>query len=405
LLIENRVVKMSGVQEGPLHIVRIDGLAGLAEHLSQVGASPDEAVLVLPPEGSLVLGTAEQLVEAAFGFEGGICVAASAVPMSSAQVATKVADAVARATGWSPVQRASGWRPARAYPYPYGLLGLTGPMLDLSADLQRALYQSDADVIAMVLLEGRAPLVLDTATQVFHVLDGTGTDAVAVGGRLHSGGEEPLVVIDPVPGAPDLTRVEQELDDPGGRDLARVLRYDDATDASDQVSLGTPEILMSPFWTPEFCATIIRAAESAGTWVVADSHELSSQLSLEVISPRLVALVEEDLQNRLWPLVSAHWRHAALAGLNDVVVVRREAGEGVGGLDSSEDLGQLCGAIRLNDGYLGGGLLFPRQNWNNREVPVGSLAIWPAFTHPHRPESVRRGVEYQVSFLWGPQRG
>src|SRR6516162_3196033 len=194
---------MSGVQEGPLHVVRIDGLAGLAEHLSQVGASPDEAVLVLPPEGSLVLGTVEQLVEAAFGFEGGICVAASAVPMSSAQVATKVADAVARATGWSPVQRASGWRPARAYPYPYGLLGLTGPMLDLSADLQRALYQSDADVIAMVLLEGRAPLVLDTATQVFHVLDGTGTDAVAVGGRLHSGGEEPLVVIDPVPGAPD----------------------------------------------------------------------------------------------------------------------------------------------------------------------------------------------------------
>jgi hypothetical protein len=396
---------MGGVQEGPLHVVRIDGLADVAEYLSEVGAGPDEVVLVLPREGSQVLGTTDQLVETALGFEGGICVAASAVPTSSTQVATKVADAVARATGWSPVQRASGWRPARAYPYPYGILGPIGPMLDLSADLRRALYQSDADVIAMVLLEGRNPLVLDTATRVFHVLDGTGTDTVVVGGRLHSGGEEPLVVIDPLPGAPDLARVEQELDDPGSRDLARVLRYDNATDGSDEVSIATSEVLISPFWTPEFCATIIRAAESAGTWVVADSHELSSELSLDAISPRLVALLEEDLQNRLWPLVIDHWRNAALAGLNEVVVLRREAGEGVGGLDSSEDLGQLCGSIRLNDGYLGGGLLFPRQNWNNREAPVGSLAIWPDFTHPHRPESVRRGVEYQLSFLWGPARG
>src|SRR5262249_33939084 len=160
---------------------------------------------------------------------------------------------------------------------------------------------------------------------------------------------------------------EEELDDPGTRDLARVLRYDGAIDASDDVSIATSEVLISPLWTREFCATIIRAAESAGTWVVADSHELSSELSLEAISPRLVARLEEDVQNRVWPLVVDHWRNAVLAGLTDIVVVRREAGEGVGGLGSSEDLGQLCGAVRLNDGYLGGGLLFPRQNWNSRE--------------------------------------
>jgi hypothetical protein len=395
---------MSHVQEARLHVVRIDGLVGLGEALAGVEVAPDEAVLVVPSAGHLILGTSDQLLDAAFSFEGGICVAASALPLASPQVATKVADAVARATGWSPVQRASGWRPARAYPYPYGLLGPTDAMLELSGHVRRAAYhQDDADLIATVLLEGSSPLVLDTATRVFHVLDGTGTDTVAVAGRLHTGGEQPLVVIDAQPGARELARVRHDLADPGARDLGRILRYDGAVDVSDDVALAASDILISSFWTPEFCATIIRAAESADSWVVADSHELSSEVRLDALSPRLVALLEDDLESRIWPLAVGHWRHAALARLNQIVVVRREAGEGTPGLDSDEDMGELCGSIRLNDGYHGGGLLFPRQQWNSRETPVGSLSIWPAFTHPHRPESVTRGVEYLLNLLWGPR--
>jgi hypothetical protein len=62
--------------------------------------------------------------------------------------------------------------------------------------------------------------------------------------------------------------------------------------------------------------------------------------------------------------------------------------------------------VRLNDGYVGGGLVFPRQGWDNREVPVGSMAIFPsAGTHPHRLESVSQGVQYQLSLRWRPARG
>jgi hypothetical protein len=395
------------VQEGRLHVVTIDGLAELARRLPEVPAAADDAVLVLPPDGTLILGSFDELIDACLGLEGGICVAASPVPLSSTSVATKMADAVARATGWSPVQRASGWRPARVYPYPYALLGPHAALVELSANLFGPSHQSDADVIASVLLKGTHPLVLDTVSQVFHVLDGTGTDAVAVAGRAHSAGEQPLVVVDPSPQAAALARLQHELDDTGARDLARVLRYDGAVDFDDDVIRTAHDILVTRFWTSAFCATIIRAAESAGIWAGSpEGPGLRAEVRLEELSPRLRALVEEDLETRIWPLVVSHWPNVITAGLQDAVVVRHEAGEANVDLDSGDALGHVSGAVRLNDGYHGGGLFFPRQRWDNREAPIGSLTIWPsAFSHPHRPESVTRGVEYQLILRWQPPRG
>jgi hypothetical protein len=392
------------VLEGHVHTLRIDALANLADRLVASGAAAGDAVLVLPSEGSLVLGSPDELTEASLSFEGDVCVAASPIPVSSAGVATQVADAVARATGWSPVSRNSGWRPARAYPYPYALLGPPRAMLELSAALYGRPAQADGDLMATVLLEGGHHLVLDSAAQVFHILDGTATDAVAIAGRVHSGGEQPLVILDPEPGAPSLSRLQEELDDPGVRDLARLLLYDGAVDLDDQVSVAAPDILCSRFWTPAFCGTIIRSAEAAAAWVSPDTHQTPrSEVSLDVVSPRLLDRLEKDVQARIWPLVVSRWPHLVASRLHDAVVVRQEAGEGPTPMDRGDDRNEVGGAVRLNDGYVGGGLFFPRQGWDNREVPVGSLSIFPsAMTHPHRLESVSRGVQYQLSLRWRP---
>jgi hypothetical protein len=394
------------MQAGHLHVVTIGTLASLGSRLAGVSAAESDPVLVLPPSGTLLLGSTDDLIDASLALEGGICVAASAIPLSTPSVAAQVADAVARASGWSPVSRGTGWRPARAYPYPYALLGPARTLFELSARLYGSPHQSDADLIATVLLEGGHYLVLDVAAQVFHLLDGTLTDAVAVAGRVHSGGEEPLIVVDPEPGAPSLGRLQDDLGDPGARDLGRLLRYDGAVDFDDQVFVAAPDILLSRFWTPEFCATIVRSAEAAAVWVSADTHQAPrSEVSLSALSPRLVAKVEEDLRMRIWPHVVSTWPKVIASRLQNAVIVRQEAGEGSTGLDPGEDLSEVSGAVRLNDGYLGGGLLFPRQGWGNRDVPVGSLSVFPsAFTHPHRLESVTRGVQYQLSLRWRPPR-
>jgi hypothetical protein len=393
------------VQGTHLHVVTIDNLASFAGELAAASPSDNDVILVLPSSGTLSLGSSDELIEACLGLEGGICVAASPIRPSSGAVAAKIADAVARATGWSPISRATGWRPARAYPYPYALLGPVRAMSELAARVYGWSQQGDADLMATVLLEGGHPLVLDTAAQVFHVLDGTGTDVVAAAGRAHSGGEQPLVVLDPVPGAPSLARLEADLDDAGGWQLARLLRYEGAADPDDTVWMPADDILVVPFWTPPFCATIVRAAEVAGVWSSLDDQASPrSEVPLSELSPRLISLTEQDLRTRIWPIVASQWPQAASADLYDAVIVRQEAGDALAPLDQRDE-GEVGMALRLNDGYSGEGVLFPRQGWSNREAPLGSLSMWPAgMRHAYRLESVTRGVQYLLNLYWRPRR-
>jgi hypothetical protein len=385
-----------------LKVVTIDRLGSLAGRLAEVAPADEDAVLVLPRAGTLIMGSTDDLVQACTEFEGGICVAASPIRPSSAAVAAKIADAVARATGWSPVSRATGWRPARAYPYPYALLGPARAISELSARLYGWSQEDDGDLIATVLLEGGHPLILDTASQVFQVLDGTGTDAVAAAGRTHFGGEQPLIVVDPVPGAPSLARVEVDLEEAGGWCLARLLRYQGAADTDETAWIAAEDIVVIPFWTPEFCATMVRSAEIVGMWSGPnDQTAPRSEVPLKVLSPRLLTLMEEDIRARIWPLVASQWPQAARAKLHEAVIVRQEAGDTVPGADPGDDEDDIGGTVRLNDGFSGEGIVFPRQGWGNREAPVGALTLWPlGVSHPHRLESVSRGVQYQLSLRW-----
>jgi hypothetical protein len=310
------------------------------------------------------------------------------------------------------------------------MLGRADRLAALAAEVAaaRSLAAGDADLIATAVLEGSHELVLDLAGEVFHTLDGTGTDAVPLAGRVQVGGEQPLVILD-MPGTREaLRRLEADLSDASGRDLGRLLRYDDAVephtdpqadppteppagragDAHDGLTAPAPEILSTPFWTPAFCETVIRAAELADRWAVEDDVPAPrSEVALRVLSPRLHALTDEDLRSRILPRLASHWPGAAEATLQEAMVVRCEAGEAnlmLSGRprDPSEAQAvQLKGLVPLNTGYLGGAQFFPRQAWDDRRVPVGTLMLWPsALTHPHRIESVSRGVRYTLGLSW-----
>ena len=70
------------------------------------------------------------------------------------------------------------------------------------------------------------------------------------------------------------------------------------------------------------------------------------------------------------------------------------------GLRLHHDVAQVSGSVRLNDGYEGGELVFPRQEVSNGSLPVGRLLAWPSLvTHPHAAEPVRRGVKYGLT-IW-----
>jgi len=187
-------------------------------------------------------------------------------------------------------------------------------------------------------------------------------------------------------------------------DLERILGYRAATadgPAGDQAprTVGD-EIVATPFWTPSFCALVVRAAEAVGAFEPhRDDPVPGHEVSLAVISPRLFEAVEHDIGSRIWPRLRTVWPYIDYHGLRDAFVIRYALGEQER-LRIHHDVAQVSGSVKLNDGYEGGELDFPRQGVTNGSVAVGELLAWPSLvTHPHRTNQLRAGVKYALT-IW-----
>jgi hypothetical protein len=384
-------VRPQSSRELGLYTFTVDSLAQLSSELDAAGAEDADVVLVLPAQAAMVVVEPGELVEAA-RLSGGICVAASPVTLASPPVAQEVERVVAEATG-SPV--------LRCHPHPYGLVGPAGALRTLLADMPE--WGSDADRLTAVILSGRHDVVLDVGSQFFHVADGTGTDVMMVAGRAHAGDEQPLVLIDSNPDGRALALIKPDPVDGSARDLARLLRYDGAVAAGDEVATAAaPDVLVMPLWTPEFCATVIRAAEAAALWVnLTDDPAATVGTWLHDLVPRLCALLRTDLDNRIWPLLHAKWPTVVHAEVHGARILRYPAGGPLEDPIGGHDAAYLCGSVRLNRGYHGGALVLPSQGWDDSAVPVGALTVWPPLAaQSSETASVTRGVKYRLALWW-----
>ena len=59
----------------------------------------------------------------------------------------------------------------------------------------------------------------------------------------------------------------------------------------------------------------------------------------------------------------------------------------------------MC-SIKLNNGYTGADLVFPRQAFDNSAVAVGDMQVWPSLvTHPHETSQLEHGIKYALT-VW-----
>ncbi|CAB4570870.1 MAG: hypothetical protein F2545_07475 [Actinobacteria bacterium] len=181
--------------------------------------------------------------------------------------------------------------------------------------------------------------------------------------------------------------------------LEAILGYEGARREGD-AAMVAPEIVQMPFWTPEFCSTVIRAAEAAGGFHQHDDDPVPGcEVSLAAISPRLFEAVEQDIGARMWPAIRQWWPYVDYHGLRDVFVIRYAMGEQEE-LRMHHDIAQVSASIKLNDDYEGAELVFPRQEFSNAAVPVGDIVVWPSLvTHPHESKPLRSGVKYSLT-VW-----
>ena len=183
-------------------------------------------------------------------------------------------------------------------------------------------------------------------------------------------------------------------------DLQRVLSYVDATDDSLPLHAIGPDLYVTSFWTPRFCAAIVRAAEAVGAFESQpDDPVPGHEVSLAVISPRLFEQVQSDIGERLWPQLRSVWPYIDYHGLRDVFVIRYAMGEQES-LRVHHDVAQVSGSIKLNNDYVGAELEFPLQGVTNSALEVGSLLAWPSLvTHPHQTNQLLSGVKYSLT-IW-----
>ena len=182
-------------------------------------------------------------------------------------------------------------------------------------------------------------------------------------------------------------------------DLQRVLGYVDAVDPVTGVTEVAPDVLLVPCWTPAFCRAVVRAAEAVGFTPDPDDPVPGHEVSLAAISPRLYQAAEVDFGVRIWPQLQQVWPLVEYRGLRDAFVIRYAAGEQEH-LRLHHDIAQVSATVRLTDEYEGAELRFPRQGWDNRDQPVGSLLAWPSLvTHPHETLPLRRGVKHALT-VW-----
>ncbi|HQY13814.1 MAG: 2OG-Fe(II) oxygenase [Ilumatobacteraceae bacterium] len=183
-------------------------------------------------------------------------------------------------------------------------------------------------------------------------------------------------------------------------DLQQIFGYRGAADDAEGVRVIGNEVLVVPFWTPTFCATLIRAAEAVGAFEPQpDDPVPGHEVSLAVISPRLFEQVEVDLGVRIWPQLQVVWPYIDYHGLRDVFVIRYAMGEQEH-LRMHHDIAQVSASAKLNEGYEGAVLDFPRQQVTNESAAVGELVVWPSLvTHPHQATPLRSGVKYGLT-IW-----
>lgn len=164
------------------------------------------------------------------------------------------------------------------------------------------------------------------------------------------------------------------------------------------------EMLAASLYTEEFCNALTDLVESFDAWESdRDDPVPGVEFSLR-LTPAAFRAVEDDIATLVVPRLREHWPEFAWSGLVDAFVIRYDADADpdpeFAELRLHHDLAQISASVRLNTGYEGGALEFPRQSWSNADLAVGEFVAWPALvTHPHRGAPVRRGRKYGLT-IW-----
>ena len=159
-----------------------------------------------------------------------------------------------------------------------------------------------------------------------------------------------------------------------------------------------PEILVADFMSEAQCQRYIEASESLGRWGELDGDKFPAQeIRLKEIG--LWDEISEQWADKLSKICEKHWHPEAYLGLRDAFTMRYSM-ETQTELGLHTDASLFTGSVKLNDNYAGAELVFPRQEFTNKNVKVGQCILFPSMvTHGHKVLPLRGGKKYSLT-MW-----
>lgn len=176
--------------------------------------------------------------------------------------------------------------------------------------------------------------------------------------------------------------------------------YQDFVVFNPKVKEVATDILCVEFWKPEFCKALINAADSINTYQSRPTDPVPGQeIRINQISDDLYISFCKHWKTIIQPILDKYYMLPAeqwFMGWKVPFIIKYEMHK-QRYLRPHMDGSLVTGTVRMNDEYTGGELVFPRQNYKNTDVPVGSMLIWPSsIQHIHYSDELKSGTKYSL---------
>jgi hypothetical protein len=161
--------------------------------------------------------------------------------------------------------------------------------------------------------------------------------------------------------------------------------------------LGNDMILVD-YMTPTMCSDLIELSDKHGGWdSLKDDKFPAREIRLKALG--LWEEMERHWKKYLYPVIENYWWPMEMYGMRDAFVMRYSL-DTQKSLALHTDASLVTGSVKLNDDYEGADLVFPRQNYSNKDIPVGKCLLFPgAVTHGHACTELTSGVKYSLT-MW-----
>ena len=152
------------------------------------------------------------------------------------------------------------------------------------------------------------------------------------------------------------------------------------------------DIIITPYWTEDFCKQLQEVSEFYHNRFEQDDY--TADLHWWKFNGFMFVDYAYHYKRAVIPLLNRVYDGIHFSGITSPYIVRHKYGQST---KLHHDISKVTLSVKLNNDYTGGEIVFPRQNFSNKDIPVGYAAFWPGdVTHPHRVTPVESGTKFTV---------